>query len=129
MHKALCSEYETAIDDAFSKTVAKSCSQIEQDFLSVSPTLASTKSWQIKLDNIYKSAAESVSEWTLCPSDREVLLEPIRTLGDALTQELVRFYQHGNTILSTLKCNLIDTEIRFHRLRNSIFCMNCIESN
>ena len=97
LHNALCSEYETAIDDAFSKTVAISCAQIKQDFLPVSPTIAGGKSWKIKLDNIYKNAEESVSEWTLCPSDREILLEPIRTLGGDLTQELVRFRKYRRT--------------------------------
>lgn len=90
LHKALCAEYEAAIDIAFTETVRKSCGLMDAEFQSLTPTPSSHAQWKVRAAAIYGSAEQSVSLWTLNPDDVETLLQPIRIHGDMLAKDLVR---------------------------------------
>ena len=92
LHKALCAEYEAAVEAAFTKTVRKSCGQMDTEFQSVTSTAVGYAQWKGRVSEIYGSAEQSVSLWTLSPDDVEGLLQPIRLHGDKLIKHLVRMY-------------------------------------
>lgn len=101
LHAAVCAEYNSATDLAFKRAAEEACMQMDTEVSMVELSSTGCASWRKRVDSVCKAAKEGLTDWTLAPADRKILLQPIRSHGDMLTLQLVRL---SAVLISSSNC-------------------------